>query len=143
MASMDTRKIADLERLLEDYRVLAAANDDVPSLNNENIKLTQEREQLTKQVGELNQTVLVLKHQLEMAESKAIASDTRVLHFANNPLDNARRKTVEQLTQLEKENESLRERVRLMESGVSQNITLMVGEHFEQGCTPERLKGKF
>ncbi len=50
---------------------------------------------------------------------------------------------MEQLAQLEKENESLRERVRLMEAGHSQNITLMVGEHFEQGCTPERLKGNF
>lgn len=67
--------------------------------------------------------------------------DTRVLHFTSNPLDNARARTLEQLRQLEKENESLRERVRLMEAGQTQNLTLLVGEHFEQGCTPERLKG--
>jgi len=48
---------------------------------------------------------------------------------------------MEQISKLEKENEGLRERVRLMEAGHSQNLTLMVGDHFEQGCTPERLKG--
>lgn len=73
---------------------------------------------------------------------QGVANDTRVLHFTNNPLDNVRRRALEQLSQLEKENESLRERVRLMEAGHSQNLTLMVGEHFEQGCTPERFKGK-
>lgn len=70
----------------------------------------------------------------------AVPSDTRVLHFTSNPLDNARKRTLDQLSQLEKENESLRERVRLMEAGHSQNLTLMVGDHFDQGCTPERLK---
>ncbi len=70
-----------------------------------------------------------------------MATDTRVIHFTNNPLDNVRRKTLEQVSKLEKENEGLRERVRLMEAGHSQNLTLMVGDHFEQGCTPERLKG--
>ena len=69
-----------------------------------------------------------------------VSSDTRILHFSNNPLDNARARTLERLAQLEKENESLRERVRLMEAGQMQNLTLLVGEHFEQGCTPERLK---
>lgn len=50
---------------------------------------------------------------------------------------------MERLAQMEKENESLRARLRLMEAGQTQNLTLLVGEHFEQGCTPERLKGKF
>ena len=65
-----------------------------------------------------------------------------MIHFLSNPLDNARVKTLEQLKQLEKENESLRERIRLMTTGQTQNLTLLVGEHFEEGCTPERLKGK-
>ena len=43
---------------------------------------------------------------------------------------------------LEKENASLRERVRLMEDGHSQNLTLLVGEKFDQGYTPEHFKGK-
>ena len=29
-----------------------------------------------------------------------------------------------------------------MTTGQTQNLTLLVGEHFEEGCTPERLKGK-
>lgn len=53
----------------------------------------------------------------------------------------ARRSMNEKLVQLEKDNESLRERIRLMEAGQTSNLTLLVGEHFEQGCTPERLKG--
>ncbi len=65
-----------------------------------------------------------------------------MIHFLSNPLDNARVKTLEQLKQLEKENESLRERVRLMTTGQTQNLTLLVGEHIEEGCTPGRLKGK-
>lgn len=73
---------------------------------------------------------------------QGVAADVKVLHFTNNPLDSARRKALEQLATLEKENESLRERVRLMEAGHSSNLTLLVGEHFEQGCTPERLKGE-
>jgi len=65
-----------------------------------------------------------------------------VLHFTSNPLDNARRLTGEQIAVLEKENASLRERVRLMEDGHSQNLTLLVGEKFDQGYTPEHFKGK-
>lgn len=28
-----------------------------------------------------------------------------------------------------------------MEAGYSQNLTLLVEDHFEQGCTPERFRG--
>ena len=64
-----------------------------------------------------------------------------MLHFTSNPLDNARRLTGEQIVILEKENASLRERVRLMEDGQLQNLTILVGENFNQGYTPERFKG--
>lgn len=139
--SMETKQINELERLLEEYRELVSMADTSPKANQETVtKLNQEKEQLTKEVAELNLTIKHLKAQLEFAESRGIASDTRILHFTNNPLDNVRRKTLEQLSQLEKENESLRERVRLMEAGYSQNLTLLVEDHFEQGCTPERFR---
>ncbi|XP_057373936.1 mitotic spindle assembly checkpoint protein MAD1-like [Daphnia carinata] len=139
--SMETKQINELERLLEEYRGLVSIVDTTPKVNEEIVtKLNQEKEQLTKEVAELNQTIKHLKAQSEIAESKGIAFDVRILHFTNNPLDNVRRQTLEQLSQLEKENESLRERVRLMEADQTRNPTLLVGDHFEQGCIPERLR---
>ena len=117
VASMEAQQVRELERLLEEYRSLELDDE--------------EKKRLIKQVAELNQLVELLKTQQE--------DHTRVLHFNANPLDNARCLLSEQLAKLEKENESLRERVRLMESGQNQNLTLLVGQHFEQGCTPERL----
>ena len=43
------------------------------SANNETVvKLTQEKEQLTKEVAELSQVIKTLKIQLELAESKVV-----------------------------------------------------------------------
>ena len=47
---------------------------------------------------------------------------------------------MEQLALLEKENAVLKERVRLMEAGHSSNLTIMVGEKFDEGYTPERFR---
>ncbi len=72
-----------MESLLEEYRELASVQDAVPSANNETVvKLTQEKEQLIKELGELSQTVNDLKLQLDVAESKvsrvSVASQLKV-----------------------------------------------------------------
>lgn len=68
---METKQINELERLLEEYRELVSMADTSPKANQETVtKLNQEKEQLTKEVAELNQTIKHLKAQLEFAESR-------------------------------------------------------------------------
>jgi len=143
MASVESNQIQNLERLLDEYRKLVSYKDSETSRagDTETIKkLNEEKTQLASQIQQLNQTVESLKAQLEIAASKGVGADTKVLHFTSNPLDNARRLAGEQIVILEKENAALRERVRLMEDGHSQNLTILVGEKFDEGYTPQRFK---
>lgn len=58
---------------MDEYRELVSTAGTMPPSNNETIvKLTQEKEQLTKEVAELNQFIKTLKAQLELAESKVL-----------------------------------------------------------------------
>jgi len=143
MASVESNQIQNLERLLDEYRKLVSYKDSETSRagDSETVKkLNEEKTQLASQIQQLNQTVESLKAQLEIAASKGVGADTKVLHFTSNPLDNARRLAGEQIVILEKENAALRERVRLMEDGHSQNLTILVGEKFDEGYTPQRFK---
>lgn len=68
---MEAKQVAELERLLEEYRGLVSASGTPSSANGDTIaKLTEEKEQLTKKVAELNQYTNTLKIQLEVLESK-------------------------------------------------------------------------
>jgi predicted RNase H-like nuclease (RuvC/YqgF family) len=60
---------------LDEYRELVSSPGTTPPANNETVsKLTQEKEQLTKEVAELRQFINTLKAQLELAESKVVES---------------------------------------------------------------------
>lgn len=72
-ASNEARQIAELERLLEEYRGIVSAADVAPAANKEVVdKLTDEKEQLTREVVSLNNAIKTLKLQLEVAESKVL-----------------------------------------------------------------------
>ena len=71
--STEAKQIANLERLLDEYRGLVSTAVAIPSAKNETVvKLTQEKDQLAKEVNELSQIIKSLKGQLELAESKVL-----------------------------------------------------------------------
>jgi len=58
---------------LDEYRELVSSAGTTTPANNETVgKLTQEKEQLAKEVAELRQFINTLKAQLELAESKVV-----------------------------------------------------------------------
>ncbi|KAK7080660.1 Mitotic spindle assembly checkpoint protein MAD1 [Halocaridina rubra] len=95
-------RVLSLEKKLEE------AQAEVRRLTQENEGLTDKVESLTLK-GDYNPAV------------------TKVLHFKNNPLAEAVEKRENDLETLQKENNALRERVKLLEEGEQSDLTLKVG----------------
>merc|ERR1719322_1663869 len=60
-------------------------------------------------------------------------TDTKVLHFTNNPTAKAVEKRAAEMSELLNENTSLKARVKLLEEGQTKDLTLMVGARVEEG----------
>lgn len=129
-------RVQELEHLLEEYRNIVSSPQNAPV---DCVLDRQDFDRVGKEKQELLERVKQLEERLELAGQQA--DQTRVLHFSGNLLDQARNNKLQKVMQLERDNAALRERVRLMELGHSQDITMLVGEQFDQGFTPERFKG--
>lgn len=97
----------------------------------------------TNKIKELEKKVLELQVQVESLtnekevlelrlESRALKGDydptnTKILHFENNPLSRARENRENGLERLQNENAKLMERIKLLESGDNFNLTQRVG----------------
>ncbi|XP_064080559.1 mitotic spindle assembly checkpoint protein MAD1-like [Macrobrachium nipponense] len=103
------------ERVLSMEKKMAELEEEVKKLKEENEALIQAKEVLEGRIENLT-----LKGDYD-------PTTTKVLHFKNNPLSTAIENRETQLEMLEKENESLRERVRLLEEGEQHNLTQKVG----------------
>ena len=60
-------------------------------------------------------------------------TDTKVIHFLNNPTSTAVEKRAAEMSELAKENTALKARIQLLEEGQTKDLTLMVGAKVEEG----------
>merc|ERR1719445_787121 len=66
-------------------------------------------------------------------------TDTKVIHFLNNPTSRAVEKRAAEMSELVNENTALKARIQLLEEGQTKDLTLMVGAKGEEG-EGEKLK---
>ena len=66
-------------------------------------------------------------------------TDTKVIHFLNNPTSVAVEKRAAEMSELLNENTALKARIQLLEEGQTKDLTLMVGAKVEEG-EGERIK---
>ena len=66
-------------------------------------------------------------------------TDTKVIHFLNNPTSRAVEKRAAEMSELVNENTALKARIQLLEEGQTKDLTLMVGAKVEEG-EGEKLK---
>merc|ERR1719384_2433970 len=91
-------------------------------------------------------TVMTEKENLELElERRAIQgdydpTDTKVLHFRNNPLQQATEEHSLRLSKLQGDNESLKTRIKLLEEGQSKDLTLLVGQKMEEMYLRKKFK---
>jgi len=146
-SSWEEKRIEGLEKTLEEYKAMInmlmeneGSNQPltlpVPSVKNEEfVALENAKEALEARVDELEQ-------QLEL---KALRGDynpdeTRVLHFINNPMDNATKRREVDIETLKTENVALKTRIQLLEEGQTRDLTLMVGQKVEDGTSSEEVE---
>ena len=60
-------------------------------------------------------------------------TDTKVIHFLNNPTSRAVEKRAAEMSELVNENTALKARIQLLEEGQTKDLTLMVGAKVEEG----------
>lgn len=91
-------------------------------------------------------TALSQKEALELElERRAIQgdynpTDTKVLHFRNNPLQQATEEHSLRLSKLQGDNESLKTRIKLLEEGQSKDLTLLVGQKMEENVSSQEVQ---
>ena len=91
-------------------------------------------------------TALAQKEALELElERRAIQgdynpTDTKVLHFRNNPLQQATEEHSLRLSKLQGDNESLKTRIKLLEEGQSKDLTLLVGQKMEENVSSQEVQ---
>ena len=91
-------------------------------------------------------TVMTEKENLELElERRAIQGDynpgdTKVLHFKNNPLQQASEEHSTNVARLQSENESLKTRIKLLEEGQSKDLTLLVGQKMEENVSSQEVQ---
>ena len=91
-------------------------------------------------------TALAQKEALELElERRAIQgdynpTDTKVLHFRNNPLQQATEEHSQRLSKLQGDNESLKTRIKLLEEGQSKDLTLLVGRKMEENVSSQEVQ---
>merc|ERR1719384_1920400 len=91
-------------------------------------------------------TVMAEKENLELElERRAIQgdynpTDTKVLHFRNNPMQQATEEHSLRLSKLQGDNESLKTRIKLLEEGQSKDLTLLVGQKMEEMYLRKKFK---
>nr|XP_045594716.1 mitotic spindle assembly checkpoint protein MAD1-like isoform X1 [Procambarus clarkii] len=140
-------KITKLEDHLELYKRelqrLESELDTSSKLKIDETIIRQTREDESEKISSLEKKVVELKNEIAKLtqdkeilevrlEHRALKGDydptkTKVLHFENNPLAKAVKNRETEIQRIQKENEALQERVRLLEDGEALNITEKVG----------------
>lgn len=87
---MEAKQVQELEKLLDEYRAIISAKDATPRIDDEaHTKVCEEKEQLVKQVGELNQKIENLELQLEFVSSKVSGIFLNCVSSLTSPLYNS------------------------------------------------------
>jgi len=146
-SSWEERRIEGLEKTLEEYKAMINMLMDnegsnqqqtlpVPSVNKEEvIALESAKEALEAKVEELETQL-----ELRALRGDYNPDETRVLHFINNPMDNATKRREVDLETLKTENVALKARIELLEEGQTKDLTMMVGQKVEGGASSEEVE---
>ena len=83
-----------------------------------------------------------LEHELERRaiQGDYNPTDTKVLHFRNNPMQQATEEHAQTLSKLHNENESLKTRIQLLEEGQSKDLTLLVGQKMDENISSQEVQ---
>merc|ERR1719445_1175514 len=130
-------KINALEKTIQEYKAIVEMLEEdkkeaSPRLETVNQADVQEWKNRVQNLEEKNE-----KLELEL-ERRAIKgdfnpTDTKVLHFVNNPTAVAVEKRAAELGELLNENNALKTRIKLLEEGQTKDLTIMVGAKVEEG----------
>ena len=130
-------KINALEKTIQEYKAIVEMLEEdkkeaSPRLETVNQAEVQEWKNRVQNLEEKNE-----KLELEL-ERRAIKgdfnpTDTKVLHFVNNPTAVAVEKRAAELGELLNENNALKTRIKLLEEGQTKDLTIMVGAKVEEG----------
>jgi len=131
---LDQERIAALEKNIEEYRAV------VEMLEEENGKRAVtigqsspcEKDEKLKHLKEKNER-LELELERRALKGDFDPTDTKVLHFTNNPTAQAIQKRESQVSELLNENTALKARIQLLEQGQTTDLTMMVGAKVEEG----------
>lgn len=144
-------RVQDLEVILQGYREQMESlesqlsmykNEDIESRIEATRKMEQELAEARAECERLSTRRDELEEMLEqrVRQGGHPSPSTRVLHFRNNPYALAEQQQATNVEKLEKENEVLRARVRLLESGENLDLTTRAAVDAENGLT-SRVRG--
>ena len=131
---MDKERFAAQEKTLEEYRAM------VEMLEERGLKAGPNPEAEEK-VRELEEANMALQGELERRDMRGDfdPSNTKVIHFTNNPMAQAVASREEEAAEGMAEREALRARVQLLEEGQTKDLTIMVGRKMEEGEGSEEV----
>jgi len=112
------------------------------SLGREIAKLQTQIKEMENRLNEVINEKENLQYELERRAMKGDynPSDTKVLHFKNNPLQQAAEEHESQLNKIQTENESLKARIKLLEEGHSKDLTILVGQKMEEDASSQEVQ---
>jgi len=109
--------------------------------HDEKTRLSHEVSQLKQLLDRAREEKEDLKYELERRAIKGDydPTDTKVLHFRQNPTEVARGEHSASLDKLQSENDRLKARIKLLEEGHSQDLTMMVGHRVDQAASSQEV----
>merc|ERR1719376_1024887 len=117
-------------------------NEAVADLQNRNLELSHDvadlKTRLEKAVREREELEIQLERRAIRGDYDP--TDTKVLHFRQNPTDLAREEHAVTMEKLQSENDSLRARVKLLEEGHSKDLTIMVGQKVDENASSQEVQ---
>jgi|ERR1712062_605506 len=136
-----------LEATLKDYKDTVERLEELLS-NARSLKEVETEKQLRDEVSALKGQIQKLQEE-KLASSAAAAAalpveqpdpTTKIVHFLNNPLQQATEARAKEFDELKVENAALKARVQLLEEGQTKDLTLLVGQKMDEGASSEEVK---
>ena len=129
-ATFEKDRVTSLEESLKEYRETVERLEELLGAARSSATHKETEAQLREEIADLKAKL----HSQNEGES-----ESRVLHFLNNPLQQATEERKNEVEQLNAEVTALRARVKLLEEGETSNLTLLVGRKMDEGYTSEEV----
>ena len=131
-ATFEKDRVTALEESLKEYRETVERLEELLGAARSSATHKEVEAQLREEISDL-------KAKLQTTQNQGVESESRVLHFLNNPLQQATDERRNEVEQLNAEITALRARVKLLEEGETSNLTLLVGRKMDEGFTSEEV----